>query len=142
MSNEIQFNTNPPESSTIYVVIWNAAGQAYNGSAFATYNGTRSTWKQAMTETPSSTGRYLYTFPSVAAGFYRWEIYKQAGGSPSHSNDVRQAIGEGYWDGDAFAEQSASSGGGGGSGGTEWVGEDDVIGRAVVEHWRREAGSE
>jgi hypothetical protein len=108
MANELQFTDEAITGSTLYVVVWNVAGQAWNGSAFATYTSTRGTWDIAATEI-SGTGLWQATMPGTA-GFRRWAWYLQAGGSPSHASDVQVAIGNGYWDGSSIVAQAGISG--------------------------------
>src|SRR4051812_22658040 len=94
-ANELQLNTGET-GQTIYAVVWNESGQAWNGSAFATYTSTRSTFAVSLAELGSGTGYYTGTFPGAAGG-RRWEYYLQAGGSPSQADDISLARGDGYW---------------------------------------------
>lgn len=85
-------------SGTNYAVFWNAAGLAWNGTAFATYTTVRSTFSQALTQI-GSTGLYRLAIPAVPEGYIYWEIFNQVGGSPSHLNDLRISTGSGEWSG-------------------------------------------
>lgn len=126
MANELQFNDSAWTGSTLYVVVWNEAGQAWNGSAFATYTTTRGDFDIAATEI-SGTGFWRTTFPGTA-GYRRWSWYLQAGGSPSHANDIKLLDGIAYWDGTNLVSQGSLVGDiggkvlGGGSGTITGVG--------------------
>jgi hypothetical protein len=95
-ANELQWNLGQT-GSTVYAVIWNESGQAWNGSAFATYTSTRSSFAVSMTEI-GTTGYFTGTFPG-SAGARRWEYFLQAGGSPSQADDISIGMGSGYWTG-------------------------------------------
>jgi len=83
---------------TVYVVEVNAAGQAWNGAAFATETTTRSTFAITATEI-GTTGNYQATIPGTA-GMRRRFWYEQFGGSPSATDDTLiQAEGPEWWDG-------------------------------------------
>jgi hypothetical protein len=111
MANETHLNRPALTGSTLYVVAWNQAGQAWNGSAYATYTATRATWDIAATEVAAGTGKFTAPLP---ADVYAWEWFLQAGGSPSHDNDI--SLREGSIDrandssGNAIAPASATSG--------------------------------
>jgi hypothetical protein len=91
MANEISYEAGTT-GLTLYAVARNAAGQAWNGSAFATYTTTRGDFDLALTDS-GSTGFYgPINLPGSGTGRW-WQIYLQAGGSPSHANDVRLATG-------------------------------------------------
>lgn len=90
--------------STLYAVIHNTAGQAWNGSAFATWtpNANRDSYDVPIAEV-STSGFYAASFPAGATGQVSWDIYVQAGGSPDAAADTKIASGgSGYWDGDSF----------------------------------------
>lgn len=101
MANELQYRNEGLTGSTLYAVLFNSVGQAWNGSAFATYTTTRTTWDIAATEI-SGTGLWQATMPSTGAAKYSWAWYVQAGGSPSHTDDTEVGRGDDYWDGTAF----------------------------------------
>lgn len=91
MANEIQFELGET-GRTLYAVVRNAAGQAWNGTAFATYTTTRGDFDLAMPEI-GTTGSYgPINLPSSGEGRW-WQIYLQAGASPSHADDVKVATG-------------------------------------------------
>jgi hypothetical protein len=97
MANELTYTDEGLTGSTLYVVVWNASSQAWDGDSFATYTTTRGDFDIAATEI-SGTGLWQATMPGSAGG-RRWAWYLQAGGSPSHANDIQVGIGDGYWDG-------------------------------------------
>lgn len=91
MANEIQYNLGET-GQTVYAVVRDTSGQAWNGTAFATYTTTRTTWDLALTEI-GSTGHYgPIDLPGTGLGRW-WEIYLQSGGSPSHTDDIKLAVG-------------------------------------------------
>jgi hypothetical protein len=91
MANEIKLELGT-SGATVYAVARDAAGQAWNGSAFVTYTTTRSTFKLAMTEL-GVTGFYgPIDLPGSGTGRW-WQIYRQVGGSPSHTLDEYWATG-------------------------------------------------
>ncbi len=97
MAYELQYNDASLTGSTLYVVVWDAAGQAWNGSAFATYTTTRGDFDIAGTEI-GSTGLWRASMVG-SVGYRRWAWYLQVGGSPSHANDVKLLEGRGFWTG-------------------------------------------
>ena len=99
MSNELVFNY--PAGATLYVLLFDATGQIYNGSTFgAPSSASWTDYDIAMTEAATATGIYRATMPAVAAGVYGWVVRKQAGGSPVVS-DVTVGAGSFAWDGTA-----------------------------------------
>jgi len=113
MSNELHLNDASLTGSTLYVVVWNEAGQAWTGAAFATYTTTRADFDIAATEI-SGTGYWRVSFPGTA-GYRRWAWFLQAGGAPSHADDVKLVEGTGYWDGTNVVAQGSLLGNVGGS---------------------------
>lgn len=109
MANELQYNDAALTGSTLYVVVWNSAGQAWNGTTFATYTSTRSDFDVAATEI-SGTGFWQANFPGTA-GYRRWAWYLQDGGSPA-TTDVKLLEGTGYWDGTNILSQAPAAGAG------------------------------
>ena len=102
--------TNPADTgSTYYMVFFDDTGKAWGGS-FITYTTTRDDFSQPMTEV-AGTGLYTLTMPVLPEGEVCWSYYKQVGGTPSHSNDVRYKTGSGYSDGTGNIVSSTSSGG-------------------------------
>ncbi len=101
MANELYYREEGLTGSTLYVVLWNEDGNAWNGSAFAAYTTTRGDFDISSSEN-GATGYWLASMPAVAAGNYRWAWYLRAGGSPSHDNDIELATGDGYWNGSDF----------------------------------------
>lgn len=99
MANELKYESAGLTGSSLYVVIWDAAGQAWNGSAFATYTTTRTTWDIAAAEI-GVTGLFQVSFPAVASGRYTWKWYLSTG-TPAH-DDVELAAGGDDWDGSNF----------------------------------------
>lgn len=73
------------QGQTVYVFIWNALGQIWNGSAFVTYvEANWATYAITATEQAGS-GSYFATIPVgiTAAGTYSWAAYIQLAGSPA-----------------------------------------------------------
>lgn len=106
--------------STLYAVIRNTGGQAWNGSAFITWTplSSRGTFDVPLTE---ASGFYAASFPATATGQVSWDIYVQAGGSPDAAADIKVASGgSGYWTGTEFRtledlDAPVSEAGGGGT---------------------------
>lgn len=90
--------------ATLYAVLWNEDGEAWNGSAFEAYNAANwSTYDIALTEKTSS-GRYYGTFPAAitTAGNYSYDVFVQQGGSPAVGDAAyRASVGEVRWTGSA-----------------------------------------
>jgi hypothetical protein len=83
--------------STYYAVIYNAAGQVGNGTAFESFvDANYGTYDHAMTELGTSSGRYAANLPAYMSTttLYSYEVFRQVGGSPSLSADVFEAQGE------------------------------------------------
>mgnify|MGYP001604571631 CR=1 FL=1 len=81
---------------TYYALIWNEAGQVWNGSTFETFaDANYSTYTVALTELGTSSGRYAADRPGAlsATTHYTYEVMFRAGGSPAIT-DVMQAQGE------------------------------------------------
>ena len=98
MANEIVATTT--SGATLYAVLLNAIGQAYNGSIFETPgNANWATYDLALSEA-GTTGIYRGSMPAVAAGAYAFFVYQQAGGAPAVGDEC---IGAGslQWDGTA-----------------------------------------
>lgn len=82
---------------TLYAVLLNATGSAWNGSAFETVTGANWTdYGIALTE--AAAGVYFGNMPAVAAGVYQYVAYSQAGGAPATTDTIK---GNGWlqWDG-------------------------------------------
>jgi hypothetical protein len=74
-------------SKTLYAIIVDAEGSAWNGSAFESpVIANWATYAITLTEA-STTGIYRGDFPALDAGVYGVAVYVQAGGSPSPSSD-------------------------------------------------------
>lgn len=100
MANEIKFPARALTGETLYAVVLNSAGAAYNGSTFETLEADNwATYDIALTES-DSLGIWLGTFPAVAAGLYAIQIYQQAGASPATS-DEQVGVGTLDWSGSA-----------------------------------------
>ena len=83
--------------NTLYAVLLNNDGKAWNGSAFETLSaGNWSTYDIAMSE--GAGGIYTAAVPAIAAGQFAYVAYRQAGGSPATS-DTQVAAGSFQWDG-------------------------------------------
>lgn len=88
-------------SLTLYAVLLNSTGQAYNtaGAAFETINASNWTdYDIAMTE--GAAGIYAGSMPGVAAGVYSYAVYSRAGAAPAITDEL---LGNGSleWDGSA-----------------------------------------
>ena len=84
---------------TLYAVLLDSSGQAWNGSAFeALLAGNWTTYALALTE--ATAGIYFGDMPAAAAGEYTYLVYTQAGGSPATSDVVRSGGSLG-WNGSA-----------------------------------------
>lgn len=83
--------------NTVYAVLLDADGQAWNGSSFETLAGANwATYDIALTE--GGGGIYVGTLPTLAAGSYIFQAYRQAGGSPATS-DTQISRREFVWNG-------------------------------------------
>lgn len=100
MANELtaQYTT----GVNLYLIIYNNAGQAYNGSAFETWvNGNLSTYARNMTEAGSSRNYYA-DMPALAEAEYLYTVYHRQGGSPALGDlDYRVGGGTVDWTGSA-----------------------------------------
>jgi len=93
--NELQVATAP--GSTLYAVLLDATGRAWNGSAFETLAGAN--WADyAVALTEAVAGIYLGALPAVALGQYSYVVYEQAGANPA-TTDVLRGMGSLAWDG-------------------------------------------
>jgi hypothetical protein len=84
-----------------YAVVRSATGTVWNGTAFEAFNAANwATYDIALTE-QGSTGYYVGTFPTVAAGVYAVEVRRQTGGSPAAAvaTDPYLGGGDAEWDG-------------------------------------------
>jgi hypothetical protein len=71
---------------TIYVIVFNSTGQAWNTSTLAFENFTSADWTHyaiVLTEKATATGVYEGNFPAAPAGTYGVVPYNQAGGGPA-----------------------------------------------------------
>ena len=87
---------------TLYGVVLNSSGQAWNGTSFETIaTGDWTSYAAALTEA-SSSGIYQAAFPSgiSTAGLYTAIFYQQLGGSAADS-DLVVGCGEIQWSGSA-----------------------------------------
>lgn len=82
---------------TLYGVLLDATGQAWNGSAFETLAGANWT-DYALPLTEAAAGIYLATMPAVAAGAYSYIVYEQVGATPATTDKLRGG-GSLLWDG-------------------------------------------
>lgn len=92
MANEFHLEDPGQIGNTLYVILWNEAGQAWNGAAFATWTGVHANFDIAAADS-GGVGYFLASMPAVAAGNYRWKWF--VGG-------VELASGSGYSNGTAF----------------------------------------
>ncbi len=106
MANELVWDTITGE--TLYAIRWQPAGNAFltDGASDEAYGAGASdadTYDVTMPEAGVGSGHYVGHFDAganIAAGFYPYTIYLQAGGSPVDS-DLPIAKGMMYWDGTA-----------------------------------------
>jgi hypothetical protein len=99
MANELQVPY--PTGKTLYTVVFNATGQAWNTATPGFENVTSANWAHyaiALSEQATATGLYEGSFPAVAAGSYGVVAYRQAGGSPA-VGDLAVATEQVEWDG-------------------------------------------
>lgn len=108
-ANELHFDYD--QNATIYAIIKNASGQAWNGSAFATWtpNANRGNFDVPMSDAVSA-GSHLANFPAGATGQVSWEFYVQVGGSPDSGDMLIAQGGSGYWTGSVFSTLDSASG--------------------------------
>lgn len=105
MSNEIKVLAPEYSGQTLYMIAFNSAGQAWNGTAFATFTTTQGDFDIALSEV-GSTGLFLGTIPGTAGERYII-TFLRAGGSPA-SSDQQVQVDRGYWDGTNFGISVAS----------------------------------
>ena len=102
--------TNPVDSGTNwYLLFFNASGQCWNGSAYATYTTNRDTFDMPMAEVAAGLGVYSLAMPALPAGETYWAYYKRIGGTPAHLADVRYKVGAGYCDGSNIVSQTGDT---------------------------------
>lgn len=90
-----------PTGNTLYVHLFDASGQIWNGSAFeAPVSGNWANYDIAMTESATNTQIYRATMPAASAGAYSFVVRLQAGGSPAVA-DIAVAVGTLRWSGSA-----------------------------------------
>lgn len=84
MANEILFSSRTESGNTLYAVILNSSGQAWNGSAFEAIDaGSWTDYDIALTE-QDGTGIWLGDKPgAMAAGVYSVIVYSRSGASPA-----------------------------------------------------------
>jgi len=82
---------------TLYVLIFNDAGQAWNGSDFVEFDGDNSTYGNPLSEDLLRTGFYYASLDPLPPGTYDEEIWRQAGVAPDRSADLFIAVQEHYW---------------------------------------------
>ena len=105
MANEIKVAY--ASGRTLYFVVLNAAGQAYNGSAFEALSAANwANYRLAMTEAAAGTGVYLGNFPAAAAGRYAVVACCQVGASAA-PGDPRVRAGDFDWTGSAEATDAS-----------------------------------
>lgn len=84
---------------TVYAVLLDASGQAWNGGTFEALNPANWTdYDIALSE--GAGGIYVAAVPAIPAGVYNYVAYRQAGANPAAS-DVRVSCGSFVWDGSA-----------------------------------------
>lgn len=89
-----------PTGNTLYTILLDAVGQAWNGSAFeAPVDANWATYDIALAEA-ENTGLYRGDMPAADAGAYSFDVRLQAGGSPA-TGDISVAVGLIQWDGSA-----------------------------------------
>lgn len=102
--------TNPVDSGTNwYMLFFNASGQCWNGSEYATYTTNRDTFDMPMEEVAAGLGVYSLAMPALPAGETYWAYYKRIGGTPAHLADVRYKVGAGYCDGSNIVSQTGDT---------------------------------
>lgn len=92
-----ELNAFTDTGATLYAVLLNSVGQAWNGSSWETVQSANwATYDIAMTE--AAAGVYFADMPAVVAGLYSYVVYSQAGASPATTDAL---VGSGYiaWDG-------------------------------------------
>jgi hypothetical protein len=94
-ANEILLLAPEYTGQTVYMLVLDETGQAWNGSAFATFTSTQSTFDVAMTEV-SGTGLFRGSIPGTS-GQRSVIAYLQAGGSPANT-DQALMLDSGYFD--------------------------------------------
>ena len=91
MANEVQIQLNHT-GWTVYAIVRNSAGQAWNGSSFETYvTGNLGTYDLPMTEQGTASRYYTCDFPSGIAACthgkpYLVTIFHRLGGSPAETD--------------------------------------------------------
>lgn len=104
MSNEFKFFAPEYIGQTVYALVLDADGKAWNGSAFATLTTTQSDFDVAMSDS-GSVGLFLANMVNTGtAGERNVYFFLQAGGSPANT-DLNIGIMRGYWDGTSFLRE-------------------------------------
>lgn len=93
---------------TLYAVVRNSVGLAWNGASFENYQTAHlaSEYAITLTEQGSHSAYYAGNMPAVAAGYYNVVAYQQAGGSPAEGDPLAAAAGM-DWTGTAVASVGA-----------------------------------
>lgn len=105
MANEIQAQTT--SGLTLYAVLVNSAGQAWNGTIWETIDA--GNWTDYdITLTEAAGGIYLGDMPAVAAGTYQFVIYRRVGAVPAVT-DNQVDSGSISWAGSVVTTPSAST---------------------------------
>ena len=107
MANELLANA--ATGLTLYTVLLNSIGQAYNTMtpAFEAINGANWADYDIML-TEAVAGIYLGTMPAVAAGAYSYAVYERAGVNPA-TTDTLQGTGGLDWSGTAEVAQTGDA---------------------------------
>lgn len=75
--------------ATLYSLLFDSSGDCYNGTSFASFDGTQGNFDIALSEGGTKTHRYTATVSRGDLGFgtYEAEVWLQKGGSPSRGDD-------------------------------------------------------
>lgn len=98
MAGELQINY--PTGATLYALLFNAAGQVWNGSTFEAVQAANWVNYDIALAEVATTQCYKGNMPAASAGVYGFVVRKQAGGSPA-VGDITVGSGKIEWSGTA-----------------------------------------
>jgi hypothetical protein len=85
---------------TLYAILFDAAGNCWNGSSFATFDGDNDNFDLSMPEHATAGGHYASTaIAGPDPGVYFAETWEQAATAADRSADTRLGVEEIYWKG-------------------------------------------
>ncbi len=97
--NRMQISTGET-GQTVYAIVYNSYGLAWNGRCFSDFTDSRDDFDIPLYEVGTSGLYGPVNVPGCGTG-RRWEIFLQSGATPSHTDDIKLAVGDIYGDAEA-----------------------------------------